>query len=79
MDARGGRGHRRPLGAGRAVDGPALAQHSPFEGPRGAADRETLSNVLRYAEGWESLRGDQNKEEAAKRALVSMMRVAECT
>ncbi|MFC9948914.1 hypothetical protein [Streptomyces pratensis] len=53
--------------------------HSPFEGPRGAADRETLSNVLRYAEGWESVQVDQDEEEAAERALVSMMRAAEWT
>ncbi|WP_146064949.1 hypothetical protein [Streptomyces sp. SM1] len=79
MDARGGRDHRRPLGAAGPVSGPALAQHSPFEGPRGAADRETLSNVLRYAEGWESLRVNQNEEEAAEHALVSMMRAAEWT
>ncbi|MGW7074607.1 hypothetical protein [Streptomyces sp. NPDC054866] len=50
--------------------------HSPFEGPGGAADRETLSNVLRYADGWESVEVDQDEEEAAERALVSMMRAA---
>lgn len=50
--------------------------HSPFEGPGGAADRETLSNVLRYAAGWESVEVDQDEEEAAERALVSMMRAA---
>lgn len=50
--------------------------HSPFEGPGGAADRETLSNVLRYAEGWESVEVDQDEEQAAERALVSMMRAA---
>lgn len=50
--------------------------HSPFEGPRGAADRETLSNVLRYAAGWESIEVDQDEEEAAERALVSVMRAA---
>ncbi|WP_234382184.1 hypothetical protein [Streptomyces dysideae] len=50
--------------------------HSPFEGPRGAADHETLSNVLRYAQGWESVEVDQDEEQAAERALVSMMRAA---
>ncbi|MGW0647325.1 hypothetical protein ACWD4T_00730 [Streptomyces umbrinus] len=50
--------------------------HSPFEGPRGAADYETLSNVLRYAAGWESVQVDEDEEQAAERALVSMMRAA---
>ncbi|MFM9539879.1 hypothetical protein [Streptomyces turgidiscabies] len=51
---------------------------SPFEGPRGADDHETLSGVLRYAEdlGWESVRVNQDEEEAAERAVVSMMRAA---
>ncbi|WPO75141.1 hypothetical protein [Streptomyces sp. KN37] len=46
--------------------------HSPFEGPGGAADYGTLSNVLRYTEGWESVEVDQDEEQAAERALVSM-------
>ncbi|MEJ8672949.1 hypothetical protein WKI71_44955 [Streptomyces sp. MS1.AVA.1] len=50
--------------------------HSPFDGPRGAADYETLSNVLRYAEGWESVEVDEDEEQAAERVLVSMMRAA---
>lgn len=49
---------------------------SPFEGPRGAADHETLSNVLRYAEGWESVEVDQDEEEAAERVAWSMVRAA---
>ncbi|MFJ9871195.1 hypothetical protein [Streptomyces sp. NPDC101165] len=50
--------------------------HSPFEGPRGAPDHETLSNVLRYAEGWESVEVDQDEEQAAERAAWSMVRAA---
>ncbi|NUP75174.1 MAG: hypothetical protein HOQ07_11080 [Sinomonas sp.] len=50
--------------------------HSPFEGPRGAADHETLSNVLRYAEGWESVEVDQDEEEAAERVAWSMVHAA---
>ncbi|MFJ9871352.1 hypothetical protein [Streptomyces sp. NPDC101165] len=50
--------------------------HSPFEGPRGAADHETLSNVLRYAEGWESAEVDQDEEQAAERVAWSMVRAA---
>ncbi|WP_439678252.1 hypothetical protein [Embleya sp. MST-111070] len=51
--------------------------HSPFKGPLGAADRKTLSNVLRYAKGWEFVQVDRDEEEAAERALLSMMRAAE--
>lgn len=53
---------------------------SPFGGPRGADDHETLSGVLRYAEGlgWESIDVNQDEEEAAVRALGSMMRAAGC-
>ncbi|MDT0431436.1 hypothetical protein [Streptomyces salyersiae] len=54
----------------------STVRHSPFEGPRGATDHETLSNVLRYAQGWESVEADQDEEQAAERALVSMMRAA---
>ncbi|MFE1827645.1 hypothetical protein [Streptomyces yangpuensis] len=50
--------------------------HSPFEGPGGGADRETLSNLLRYAEGWEGVEVEQDEEAAAERALLSMMRAA---
>ncbi|MFD8024067.1 hypothetical protein [Streptomyces lavendulae] len=50
--------------------------HSPFEGPRGAADRETLSNVLRYAAGRESVEVDLDEEEAADRVALSMVRAA---
>jgi hypothetical protein len=50
--------------------------HSPFEGPRGAADHETLSNVLRYAEGWESVKVDEDEERAADRVMFSMVRAA---
>ncbi|MFJ4689652.1 hypothetical protein [Streptomyces sp. NPDC088789] len=52
--------------------------HSPFEGPRGADDHETLSGVLRYAEGlgWDSVDVNQDEEEAADRVIVSMMRAA---
>jgi hypothetical protein len=50
--------------------------HSPFEGPRGAADHETLSNVLRYAKGWESVKVDQDEMEAADRVALSMLRAA---
>lgn len=34
------------------------------------------TNVLRYAEGCESVEVDQDEEQAAERALVSMMRAA---
>jgi hypothetical protein len=54
----------------------SLVLHSPFDGPGGAADRETLSNVLRYAKGREYVEVDQDEEEAAERALVSMMTAA---
>jgi hypothetical protein len=50
--------------------------HSPFEGPRGAADHETLSNVLRYAEGWESVKVDEDEERTADRVMFSMVRAA---
>ncbi|MFJ9870948.1 hypothetical protein [Streptomyces sp. NPDC101165] len=50
--------------------------HSPFEGPSGAADHETLSNVLRYAAGWESVKVDEDEEEAAERVAWSMVRAA---
>jgi hypothetical protein len=52
--------------------------HSPFEGPRGAADHETLSGVLRYAEGlgWDSVRVKQDEEEAAERVMWNMVRAA---
>ncbi|WP_258311366.1 hypothetical protein [Streptomyces sp. NWU49] len=50
--------------------------HSPFEGPRGIADHETLFNLLRYAEGEESVKVDQDEEQAADRAWGSMMRAA---
>ncbi|MFF5019555.1 hypothetical protein [Streptomyces sp. NPDC001165] len=54
----------------------SLVLHSPFEGPRGAADHETLSNVLRYAEGWGSVEVDQEEEDAADRVAWSMVRAA---
>ena len=50
--------------------------HSPFEGPRGAADHEMLSNVLRYAPSWESVKVDQDEEEAAEQVAWSMVRAA---
>ncbi|WP_190086404.1 hypothetical protein [Streptomyces longisporoflavus] len=50
--------------------------YSPFEGPHGAADHETLSNVLRYAEGREYVEVDEDEEQAAERVLASMMRAA---
>ncbi len=50
--------------------------HSPFDGPRGADDYQTLSNLLRYAEGWESVNVDQDEEQAAERVIWSMMRAA---
>ncbi|MGW0980352.1 hypothetical protein ACWD33_05875 [Streptomyces xiamenensis] len=52
--------------------------HPPFEGPHGADDYETLSGVLRYAEGlgWDSVDLNQDEEEAADRVIVSMMRAA---
>ncbi|MFI9810173.1 hypothetical protein ACIHEJ_38775 [Streptomyces sp. NPDC052301] len=52
--------------------------HSPFEGPRGTDDHETLSGVLRYAEslGWDSVRVDQDEEEAAERVMWNMVRAA---
>ncbi|MCZ1012109.1 hypothetical protein [Streptomyces lydicus] len=50
--------------------------HSPFEGPLGAADHETLSNVLRYAAGWESVEVDEDEEAAAERVMWSMVRAA---
>ncbi|MFK4799322.1 hypothetical protein ACI3K5_11615 [Streptomyces sp. MPA0124] len=50
--------------------------HSPFEGPSSAADHETLSNVWRYAEGWESVQVNEDEEQAAERVLVSMMHAA---
>lgn len=46
---------------------------SPFEGPHGAADHETLSNVLRYAEGWESVEVDEDEERVADRVAFSMV------
>ncbi|MEU6461557.1 hypothetical protein [Streptomyces sp. NPDC046976] len=49
---------------------------SPFEGPRGAADHETLANVLRYAEGRESVELDQDEEDAAERVAWRMVRTA---
>lgn len=52
----------------------SMVLHSPFEGPHGAADYETLSNVLRYAEGWESVEVDQDEEQAADRVAFSMVR-----
>lgn len=52
--------------------------HSPFEGPHGADDYDTLSGVLRYAEGlgWDSIDLNQDEQEAADRVIVSMMRAA---
>ncbi|WP_405929768.1 hypothetical protein OG554_35320 [Streptomyces griseus] len=50
--------------------------HSPFGGPRGEADLETLTNVLRYAEGWESVEVDEDEERAAERALMSVLHAA---
>ncbi|MFE5406774.1 hypothetical protein ACFQ9Z_36865 [Streptomyces sp. NPDC056580] len=52
--------------------------HSPFEGPRGADDHETLSAVLQYGEGlgWDRVDVDQDEEEAADRVIVNMMRAA---
>ncbi|WP_411099006.1 hypothetical protein [Streptomyces sp. x-45] len=51
---------------------------SPFDGPHGPDDYETLSGVLRYAEGlgWESVEVNQDEEEAAERASFNMMRAA---
>jgi hypothetical protein len=42
----------------------------------GAADHETLSNLLRYAEGWESVEVDEDEERAANRVMLSMVRAA---
>ncbi|KMS86742.1 hypothetical protein ACZ91_35390 [Streptomyces regensis] len=52
--------------------------HSPFEGPHDTDDYETLSGVLRYAEGlgWDSVDVNQDEEEAADRVIVNMMRAA---
>ncbi|MER7688641.1 hypothetical protein [Streptomyces sp. NPDC097610] len=50
--------------------------HSPFEGSRGVADHETLSNVLRYAGGWESVKVDEDEERAADRVMFNMVRAA---
>ncbi|WP_220505534.1 hypothetical protein [Microbispora sp. H10830] len=49
---------------------------SPFEGLHGAADHETLSKLLRHAEGCDSVIVDQDEEEAAERAMLSMLRAA---
>lgn len=46
--------------------------HSPFEGPHGAADREVLSAILRYAEGQASVQLDQEEEAAVSRVMFSM-------
>lgn len=50
--------------------------HSPFEGPRGAADHEMLSEVLRRAEGSDHVDVDQDEEEAAGRVMWSTERAA---
>lgn len=52
--------------------------HSPFAGPRGTDYHETLSGVLRYAEGlgWDSVDVNEDEVEAADRVIVSMMRAA---
>lgn len=52
--------------------------HSPYEGPRGAEDQETLAGVLRYAEdlGWEAIHVNEDEEDAAVRVMLSMMRAA---
>lgn len=50
--------------------------HSPFEGPRGAADHEMLSEVLRRAEDWDHVDVDQDEEEAVGRVMLSMVRAA---
>ncbi|MEV6399059.1 hypothetical protein AB0M39_30475 [Streptomyces sp. NPDC051907] len=51
---------------------------SPFEGPRGADDHETLSGMLRYAEdlGWDTVTVDQDEEEAVERVMLNMVRAA---
>ncbi|WP_208802113.1 hypothetical protein [Microbispora triticiradicis] len=72
METRGGRVHRRPLG--EAALSPIL--RSPFEGPHGAADHEMLFKLLWHAEGCDSVIVDQDEEEAAERAILSMVRAA---
>ncbi|MEU5193651.1 hypothetical protein AB0G86_06245 [Streptomyces scabiei] len=51
---------------------------SPFGGPHGADDHETLSGVLRYAEdlGRESVRVNPDEAEAAERVSWNMARAA---
>jgi hypothetical protein len=51
---------------------------SPFDGQRGADDHETLFGVLRYAQGlgWDSVKVDQDEEEAAERVMWKMTRAA---
>ncbi|MGP4048980.1 hypothetical protein [Streptomyces sp. 2A115] len=51
---------------------------SPFEGPHGADDHETLSGVLRYAEdlGWESVCVNPDEAEAAERVMWNVARAA---
>ncbi|MGX1975841.1 hypothetical protein [Streptomyces kronopolitis] len=65
-------GTRPPSPAGRG----RRCERSYTRPSGGAADYETLSNVLRYAEGWESVEVNQDEEQAAERALVSMIRAA---
>ncbi|WJY43266.1 hypothetical protein QT196_39085 (plasmid) [Streptomyces sp. P9-2B-2] len=50
--------------------------HSPFKGPRGAADHEMLSAVLRHAEGWDSIKVNQDEEEVVGRVMLSLVRSA---
>ncbi|OKH92401.1 hypothetical protein AB852_25820 [Streptomyces uncialis] len=50
--------------------------HSPFEGPRGAADHELLSAVLRRVAGADRIALDQDEAGAAGRVVASVMYAA---
>ncbi|MFD8938562.1 hypothetical protein ACFV0R_25485 [Streptomyces sp. NPDC059578] len=50
--------------------------HSPFEGPRGAADHALLSAVLRRAGGGDRVALDQVEAEAVGRVMASMVYAA---
>ncbi|MFJ6661634.1 hypothetical protein ACIQNG_35585 [Streptomyces sp. NPDC091377] len=50
--------------------------HSPFEGPRGTADHELLSAVLRRAAGRDRVALDQDEAEAVGRVMANMVRAA---
>ncbi|MFF0451201.1 hypothetical protein ACFYT4_33300 [Streptomyces sp. NPDC004609] len=50
--------------------------HSPFEGPRGAADHELLSAVLRRAGGGDRVALNQDEAEAVGRVMTSVVYAA---